>query len=276
MSAEPATVAITRSREPDWLLVNTLRHLARQSGVRLTVLVLDQQDSAVVRTKIEALQEPEVRFVYAPIAPCGISEARNRALQLCETDLLLYCDTDCSPDPLWAGELIAALAEPDVAIAGSRILPRWAARPLAVARSRLVQEMYSLLDFGPESLDVGKVVGCYAVRRSRLGGEAYFEDGRGRAGGTLRGGEETDLCRRLAARGQRVRYVGSALVWHEIQPERIRYRWLARRVFAQGRDRAGEGRAPQPSHKLAFSDLGALTFILPFYAAGYLRGRVSA
>ena len=43
-----ATVALTRYKEPDWLVLDTLRGLAAQTGVDLSILFLDQSSSDAI------------------------------------------------------------------------------------------------------------------------------------------------------------------------------------------------------------------------------------
>ena len=72
----------------------------------------------------------------------------------------------------------------------------------------------------------------------------------------------------------RVRYNGRARVWHQVLPERIRYRWVLRRLFYAGVGRAAMGGTPSPSHPLCLWDWLWMPVVLPVYAVGYLAGKI--
>ena len=65
----------------------------------------------------------DVHFQYRALAPCGISLARNTALCLCRTDILLFTEPDARADPNWAFYLCETLSN-GAAVVGGRILVR--------------------------------------------------------------------------------------------------------------------------------------------------------
>ena len=87
----------------------------------------------------------------------------------------------------------------------------------------------------------------YGIHRGRLGSNAYFEEGIGRQPGLLLGGEDTDLCVRAVGMGLESLYNPSAVVEHQVLPERISYRWLMRRFYYSGVERAMKADSLQPS-----------------------------
>ncbi len=273
---QPLSMTLTRYREPDWLLREALESLARQRNVKGDVLFLDQSPSNDLRIACQDLSSDRIDFVYLEIEAKGLSHARNEAIGLCRNEILLYLDSDAVAAPDWAAELGRSLSRPDVAVAGGRILPRWHSRPLLASRSRLVWEQYSLLDLGPGERDVHKIVGAsFGLNISRLCDQAVFRTDLGRRDGRLFGGEETDLCRRASASGHRVIYNGDAVIEHQILPERISYRWLVKRFYFAGLNRARFGGSPDPTHGMKAWDLALMPLVLPPYATGYLTGRVT-
>ncbi len=276
MTDSDITISLTRFQEPDWLVWATLESLASQESVKAIVLYLEQSKDSGIESRISDLSGPNVRFVFERIPEISHSFARNYAIDHAAADVILFIDSDAIADPMWAANLSRALLAGDAAVSGGRILPKWHETPLAICRSRLVLEQYSLLDLGEESRLVPKIVGAgFGINRKLLGDAAYFAAHLGRRKGTLLGGEETDLCARASALGHRITYDGRALIHHQILPERIRYVWILRRFYYAGVGRAKRGGKPEPNHgSLTPWDLVVLPLVLPFYLLGYVSSLV--
>ena len=273
---DPITISLTRHGEPDWLVRDAILGLAAQRDVVGDVLFIDQSPNKATRALCVELSRPDLAFQHIETTKQSLSKARNLAIAGCRTDVLLYLDIDAVAAPDWAQSLSHSLTDGGAAVAGGRIVPRWHGRPLLASRSRLVREQYSLLDLGSAEREVRKVIGAnFGLNRVRTGADAVFDEALGRRDGRLLGGEETDLCRRIAARGLKILYNGGAVVEHQILPERMTYRWLARRFYFAGLNRAISGGAPQPNHGMAPWDLVMAPFYLVPYTTGYLRGRIA-
>lgn len=273
-----ATAALTRYDEPDELVLQALGHLAAQEGVRLRILLLDQADaSAEFEMECARLSSPDIQIQRVEIPARSLSFARNAAIERTLSDLLLFIDVDAFAAPDWAFFLIDSLSRPDVAVAGSRILPVWLKKPFWLTRSAIVLDQYSVLDLGDETKSVDRVVGAgFGVDLARLGRTMRFDENLGRRDGLLFGGEETDFCRRNRARGETVIYDGRSVVYHQISPERMTFRWLTRRMYYAGIGRCRAGGRPNPSRRLNVWDFLALPVILPSYALGYWHARRGA
>jgi len=269
------TIAVTRYDEPDELARDALESLARQQGVAADVLFLDQRYDPVFAGAIEGLSCPAVRFAVRPIAVHSLSFARNQAIRAATGDILLFMDCDAIADPRWAAELVRVLRQDGVAVAGSRIVPRWARPPLLMARAHVVWEQYSLLDLGPGIREVARVVGAgFGIDRRRLGEDARFDETLGRRDGRLLSGEDSDICVRARVRGLRILYNGEALIEHQIAMARITHRWIFKRLFYAGANRATLGGSPSASHGLSAWDALFLPVIAIPYVAGYAWGRL--
>jgi glycosyltransferase involved in cell wall biosynthesis len=275
-SDRSVTVALTRYGEPDWLVGDALRSLSKQQGIRTEVIFLDQSPAGRIAETCARLENEDCRIRYQPIPKRCLSYARNRAVELASSDVILFLDADAVAEMTWARRLHDAIADEAVGLAGARILPAWHRRPLLLAQSPMVQDQYSIFDLGETRRPFYRVVGAgFGMHRLRLGNDAHFDERLGRRPGSLLGGEESDLARRVIARGLTVLYEGRAVVHHQILPERVSYRWLFRRMFYAGLGRAVQGGQPTPSKQLTTRDHLALAIILPFYTAGYLCGMMS-
>lgn len=274
----PVTITLTRYREPDWLLAETLDSLEAQKGITGEVLFLDQNWREDYARLVEARSNAALVFRCVPCEDKGIAHARNRGLELATYETVLSVDSDVIAEPDWAMRMAEALSQPGVAIAGARIVPRWRAKPSVLARSKVVLDQYSMLDLGVETKTCSRIVGAgFGLRKSAAGDQMYFDTNFGRREGKLFGGEETDLCRRvLAVVPDSIVYVGAAVVHHQVLPERLRWSWVWRRLYYAGLGRAQMGGAPNPSQSPSLMDWLLLPLILPPYVAGYLAGRLQS
>ncbi|MEZ5723343.1 MAG: glycosyltransferase [Paracoccaceae bacterium] len=266
------TMTVTRLGEPDDMLRDCLAALAAQEGAQGEILLIEQKLDSDLRGADFSNTRWRCRIIRARLP--GLSAARNLALEEAGFDQVLFCDADAVPHAGWAAAMQDALAQPGVAIVGSRILPRWTRRQPLLARAQVVRDQLSLYDLGEDSRDVPRVVGAgFGLDRAHHPEEMRFDEALGRRDGRLFGGEESDLCQRVAAAGGRIVYVGGAVVDHVIQPERHRARWILTRLYYAGLGRSQAGGAPSPSRKPGLWDWLLLPVILPPYALGWVRGR---
>mgnify|MGYP000317676200 CR=1 FL=1 len=270
------SITLTRYAEPNWLLAETLESLAKQLNIVATVLMLDQQENAEIAALCQTLTNQNITFDYQSIPAKSLSYARNAAIKLCQTDTLLYIDTDAIASPNWAEQLGQALTQSGVGIAGGKIIPKWHKKPGIIQKSQVVLDQYSMLDLGDDNLEVKKVVGAsFGLNKKHLGEAAEFDENLGRRDGKLYSGEESKLCADALNQGLKIIYVGQAVVEHQVLPERVKFSWIATRMYYQGIASAKRGGAPSPSNKgkYTFWDLTALSLLAPFYLAGFLKGR---
>ena len=275
--APEVTITLTRYAEPNWLFLETLTSLSQQANISAHVLVLDQQDNEEVRSFCVNNSSSVIVLDNHVIPAKSLSFARNEAIRMCQTVLLLYIDTDAVADPNWAYELFVAMRQNKAAIAGGKIIPKWHKKPGLLQRSQVVLDQYSMLDLGDDTINVKKVIGAnFAINKAKLAKLAYFDEGLGRQNGKLLGGEETKLCTDAREKGLSVIYVGKAAVYHQVMPERVNFKWISKRMYYGGYSRALRGGKPEPSNGggLAGWDYVALIFLLPFYASGFIRAKM--
>jgi GT2 family glycosyltransferase len=272
------SITLTRYTEPNWLLFQTLDSLAKQQAVKAIVFMLDQRDDEETRNYCASLSSENIRFQYEVIEVRGLSHARNLAIERCKTGILLYIDTDAVAEESWACELSAALQEDRVAVAGGKIVPKWHGKPSFIQKSRTVLDQYSMFDLGDSDRFVHRIVGAnFGINLDRLENCAHFDESLGRREGKLFGGEDTKLCADAARAGFAIKYSAGAVVEHQVLPERIRFAWIAKRMYYQGMASAIRGGLPSPSNKgkYTFRDILALSLLAPFYITGYAKGKLT-
>ena len=280
MSAQPqtkVTIALTRYDEPNWLVLEALESLARQKEVNAQVLFLDQKEEPAYWHQVSQLSSRWIRFEPIHIPSKSLYYARNYGIAQANTRFVLFIDCDAVAHERWASELAHCLSMENVAIAGSRILPRWHKKPLLLAKSRVALEQYSLFDFGTGVLDQPRIVGAgFGIDRLKLGANAYFDESLGRREGRLFGGEDSELCARALLAGFRVLYNGRSVIDHQILPARVSYAWLLRRLFYAGVSRSITGGMPQSTHQMNLWDYLFAPVVAPVYLAGYCLAKLTA
>ncbi len=140
----------------------------------------------------------------------GLSRARNLALDSTATEVLLFTDDDCRPQPGWVQAAAAAFAtDPGVGFVTGRVRAGGAGSPTAVHDEPAARRLDRATPLERMGHGANMAVRVAAVRD--IGGY----DPRLGAGGEFRAGEDTDVYRRLLDAGWVGRYVPDAVVEHE-------------------------------------------------------------
>lgn len=268
------TIALTRYNEPDALLAQALESLAGQRDVRATVLVLDQALHQATQELCSRLSSERIVFEYTVIAPRGCSSARNTAIGLCRTDILLWTDPDVVLAPDWAACLSQTLLNTECAIVGGKLVPLWHGMPRWYMKTNVMTDNYSLIDLGPDEVKTVRIIGgSMGINLRRMGSEAYFDEKLGRQKGTLLGGVDAEFCERAVLKGMTVYYTGRTVARHQIVAARMSLGWMAKKFHYSGVSRALRGGRPSSMNKKrGIGDLILLGAFAPLYAAGYVRG----
>jgi GT2 family glycosyltransferase len=150
-------------------------------------------------------------------------------------------DDDVAVEPRWLEELTSVLHDGQWAGAGGRILPvrsfappRW----LALDGPRnLGMSLCAQFDLGnaPAELKDAPFGTNMAFRREMFEKYGKFRTDLGRCSNSLMSNEDTEFGRRLMTGGERLRYVPSAVVYHEVQEGRVRKQFFLAWWFDRGR-----------------------------------------
>jgi glucosyl-dolichyl phosphate glucuronosyltransferase len=173
----------------------------------------------------------------------GKTPALNAGVAVATADVLALTDDDV----MVAGDWLATvrrlfLEEPDLAVVGGRVDPRWerpAPRWLHVESDGHYDRMASplaLLHYGPrQNLGSRTAVGAnMAVRRQVLETVGGFDPHLGRIRGTLMCGEDHEFCQRVVRAGLPAVYTPDLVVRHWVPAERTRLRYYLRWFFWSG------------------------------------------
>ncbi len=161
----------------------------------------------------------------------GISEARG--------ELLLFTDDDVIVDAGWCRALTAALQRTVSIGAGGRILAEWAAPLPAWLEPHGPDRLMNVVAFdagdAPGELRTPPFGPNMAFRRDAFERYGPFRTDLGPGDGRYLPGQDTEFGRRLLAAGERLEWVPGAVVRHELQPDKMRKRYVASWYFGYGR-----------------------------------------
>jgi GT2 family glycosyltransferase len=272
---ERATIVLTRYKETNELIMPCLAGLSRQVKIRADVLFLDQQKDKEIKKYCIQNNTKNIKLIYKNIPVKNLSYARNLGIGMARNKKVLFIDCDAFPDKIWAYSLANAL-NGVTAVVGGKAVPKWMDRNKWFCNSHVAREIYSLIDMGNGKIEKEKVIGVnFGINMVLLKKEAFFNESLGRRPGTLLGGEETDLCKRALQKGYKVYYVGSAVVTHQIQKERMNLFWLIKRFYYGGISRGIKGGMPKThTTKRNLYDFLVLAIMFIPYTLGLLQGKM--
>lgn len=229
-------------------LAETLEAMDAQiapADLRWELLVVDNNSTDATRDAIEhfvARARIHVRSVFEPCQ--GLSHARNAGIVHAAGNIVGFTDDDVQPAPDWVGRVAAAIGT-GADIVGGRILPRWRQPPPSWLEHRpYFRSALAIMDHASPAqvLDPRATPSVWganmAFRRKVFDAVGLFDTRRGMVGTKLYRGEEIELVQRAIAAGFRVVYDPNATVWHRIEAERMRLRYLSRLRFRQAEGEA--------------------------------------
>lgn len=285
---------------------------AQQPPPDRLLLVVDHNDELLERARTSLIAEVPGLEVVASTRKQGLSGARNTAIELAGSELIAFLDDDAVARPGWLSRLSAPFDDPMVLGVGGAAMPRWPAgeRPVMLpattttanpaGRGELDWVVGCTYAGQPTRLaPVRNLMGCAMVLRRGVFAEVGgFSEDLGRLGVVPLGCEETELCiRATAAIPGRLLLEPAAVVDHDVSADRVRWRYLWNRAWAEGISKAMVTRLTTRSSSLSAEgayvtqvlsraagsqlargrlvELFAVLSVLVATTAGYLRGTVA-
>ena len=168
----------------------------------------------------------------------GLSATRNAGIRRAQGDLVAFLDDDAVAEPQWLGRLIELFGDPDVVAAGGTAVLRWAeGRPSWFPEELDWTVGGSLNWLPPERTAVRNPHGfnmCF--RREVFDKVGGFSVEIGGIKEIPRGGEEAELCLRIARRRPSAKVImePSAVVIHKVSANKARFPVILRRAYNEG------------------------------------------
>jgi GT2 family glycosyltransferase len=191
------------------------------------VLVVDNNSSDQTREVVEDFsrrQPGRFRYLFEPEP--GKSHALNSGIREALGEILAFTDDDVLVEPAWLRDLTAALDGDEWAGAAGRTLlqegfspPRWLS-----LKGQYVLAPFAMFDLGsvPGELHEAPFGNNMAFRKSIFQKYGGFRTDLGPRPGNMIRGEDTEFGCRLLAAGEPLRYESSAVVYHQVNEDRIR------------------------------------------------------
>jgi glycosyltransferase involved in cell wall biosynthesis len=184
------------------------------------------------------------RFRYQFEARQGKSYALNTGIREAIGDILAFIDDDVTVEPMWLQNLTSALDDSQWAGSGGRtkpaawvsgfVPPRWLALD---GPCSLLGALCAYCDPGdtPGELKDPPIGGNVAFRKEMFDRYGNFRTDLGPFPNNKIGFEDIEFGRRLMGGGERLCYVPSAVVYHEVPENRVRKEFFLEWWFDFGR-----------------------------------------
>jgi glucosyl-dolichyl phosphate glucuronosyltransferase len=216
-------------------------------SVEWEVLVIDNNSNDQTRAVVEDFcrQVPQ-RFRYLFEPHPGKSYALNAGIAAARGDVLAFTDDDVIVEPTWLANLAAPLCDKTCAGAAGKTLPitsfstpKWLSDD---AYSQWGGVLGGLFDMGNDPFDL--TTAPYGVnmafRKGMFENYGMFRVDLGPSPTSEIRNEDTEFGQRLLAAGERLRYVPSAVVYHEISCNRLQKKYFLKWWYDFGRARIRE------------------------------------
>ena len=215
--------------------------------VEWEVLVVDNNSNDETKSvAAEYCRRYQGRFHYLFEPRQGKSYALNAGVRTARGDVLAFTDDDAIVEPTWLANLTDPLSSGDWAGSGGRTFPSVAfSRPEWLSGDNPLQWggiLGGLFDMGAEPCEL--IVAPYGVnmafRKKMFEKYGVFREELGPRPGSEIRNEDTEFGQRLMAARERLYYVPSAVVYHEISTDRLRKEYFLKWWFDFGRARVRE------------------------------------
>lgn len=211
--------------------------ILQQTHSDIELVLVSDGSETVYDLMLEEFGDREDTVVTMTEENVGISEARNRGIEMATGDIVAQIDDDAVAEPNWAEELVKVYEATDALAVGGPIEGVWLApRPWYLPEEFDWLVGVTFPGFADDGDDVRNTFESNLSFRREvfldLGG--YHPDLGPRAD-RYRHSEGAELGARLVEKyDSGVIYSDEAIVRHKVFPERTRLWWLLTRAFEQG------------------------------------------
>lgn len=222
------------------LLSEAIEAVLKQTFQSWELIIVDNSRDKRPARRTRSIYKNHRRIRYILQDADGLSNARNKGIELSRSRYVAFLDDDAVAKPDWAANIVSAfkmlgLQTPCV---GGKVIPRWLARRPEWLTDGLLG-YFSVVDWGNKLRHLKKgewLAGCnIAFDRKSLISVGGFRNelGRKSAATILLSNEELAVCEKLKNSGKHIGYAPAAVVEHKIPAHRLNKKWLCSRVAWQ-------------------------------------------
>lgn len=261
-------VVCTYSHERYFDTIETIESLVKQSYQNIEIiLVVDRNlnlfNDFIDSDFLKSLTDFKISFSNL----LGLSNARNKGVELSSGDVIAFIDDDAIADRDWISHLIICYKNPKVIGVGGPMKPLW----ISGRVTWIPEEFYWTMGCSYKSQkntihSVRSNFGSNMSFRHAIFEEVgYFDDEFGLVGDKMRTGEETEFSIRALNKfnDSKIMYVPDAVVFHKIYKFRKSFAFLLKRCYGYGYAIANIGRSKKSiDDKLESTESNFLTHLL--------------
>ena len=212
-------------------------------GITWEVLIVDNNSTDNTRGIVEEFSRAgtvPVRYIFEPQQ--GLSKARNTGIKNAQGKYLLFTDDDVLVERKWLLAIEKTFREEGADCVGGRIMPIWPGKEPKWLPSKR-RSFLAILDYGNKLLDVSDgskaLYGAnMAFTRLIMQQAGYFNTELGRTANKLYSHEEKEYFERIMKKGGKIIYQPDAVIYHIIQPERVKKAYFRKWSYDDGEQSA--------------------------------------
>ncbi len=204
------------------------------------ILIIDNSPDFKISKEVKKTYKHIKNLKYIIEKTPGLSNARNVATELAESDFVAFLDDDAIATPQWLEKILEAIEifGDEVDVVGGRIDPIWEKpRPQWLGDELLGN--VSVVNWGgscrianEEEWFAGANI-TFRVKVLQVHGGFATNLGRKGSGSILLSNEESDLIDKIRANGRKLVYQPDAAVDHLVEEKRLKRSWFRRRASWQ-------------------------------------------
>ena len=197
--------------------------------------LLDEKKSSI-KDKIKNFCDSSSIADYISLETSGLSEARNKCIDRCETDLIYFIDDDCILHKDSVRKMQSKFFDKKMGVVGGKTIANWSLAPRPTWLSDEQLDALSIIDFGEEDIFLHEykeaiwLVGANICFRTKaLKDIRGFNESLGRKKEyTLLSGEEDEVISKIRKRYHAM-YTPDCKAEHIINPKRLDPEWFSKR-----------------------------------------------
>jgi len=242
-------------------LKDTLSSLLEQAcdnNFDYEIIVVDNNSKDKTREVVEEYKakfKKKLRYIFE--RKQGVSSARNRGIKEARGEIIAFTDDDCIVDKYWLVNIWNCFRKYNCDAVGGRVLPLYPKNTpkWIVANKDILSGPIPYHDYGEETkiyvrdrtkFRMRPFIGAnMAFRKKCFNENGYFLINLGPGRGIM--GEDSEFFGRLERNNVSIYYCGESIVYHKIEKERLKWRYIADWFIKLGRYSAIEEKICSPN-----------------------------